>query len=197
MILVGGGAVCLRAVRHCLAAALPVDAVITREPRLSAALERLGCTVRLADDVNAEWEFVRDTCRDGIVWSVDNRVLLRPPLLELPGVVHFNVHNGLVQQYRGLPEVGLFLAILAGEAEWGGYADEFDPLHADGLANRDSERGEAREQPEARDGARGERPIGEGRLRTARHRHRPRQTRCWGRRHRPGRHGSARFRTAV
>ena len=119
MILVGAGAVFLRAMRHCQAAALPVDAVISAEPPPPAVLERLGCECRITDDVNAEWAFVRDACSDGIVWSLDNRVLLRPPLLDLPGIRHLNVHNGLVQRYRGLPEVGMFLAILTGETEWG------------------------------------------------------------------------------
>jgi len=126
MILVGEGAVYLRAMRHCQSASLPIDAVISAEPPPPDLLERLGCACRISRDVNAEWEFVRDVCSDGIVWSLDNRVLLRPPLLGLPGICHFNVHNGLVQRYRGLPEVGLFLAILAGETEWGTTLHEID-----------------------------------------------------------------------
>ena len=55
----------------------------------------------------------------------------------------------------------------------------------------------ASDQPERYDGSPGKREIGEGRLKTARHRHWPRQRRRWGRWCRPDRHEPARSRTTV
>jgi methionyl-tRNA formyltransferase len=55
---------------------------------------------------------------DGIAWSLNNKFILGDELLGLP-VTFFNVHNGLVQRRRGIPEVCVFFAVLEGDPEYG------------------------------------------------------------------------------
>jgi methionyl-tRNA formyltransferase len=120
MIFVGRGALLRRAVDFTLAAGHRVDLVCSDDPADATAAPFLHTT-----DINAHEERLREECTDGLVWSIDNLMLFRTPLLE-SGLRIYNIHNGLLPQHRGLPSVAVLFAILHGHSEYGATLHEVD-----------------------------------------------------------------------
>ncbi|MDH2387920.1 formyltransferase family protein [Streptomyces sp. HNM0663] len=121
MIFVGEGALLWRAVEHTLAAGLTVDLVCgpgREEPRP-------GVPYRAADDVNSLASVLADASSDGVVWSVNNPMIFRAPVLS-SGLRVLNVHHGPLPAYRGRPEVALVYAMLHGEREFAATLHEVD-----------------------------------------------------------------------
>jgi methionyl-tRNA formyltransferase len=119
MVLVGGGALLSHAVGHALALGLPLVLVCcpVDDPALPR-LARLGVTVLSSDDPNADLPPQLVASRAEVVFSINNRFLLSDALLA-SSPRFYNIHNGLVQRYRGLAEICTFAAICRGEAEYG------------------------------------------------------------------------------
>jgi methionyl-tRNA formyltransferase len=119
MVFVGGGALLSHAVGHALALGLPVAVVCcpVGDPALPR-LARLGVTVLSSDDPNADLPPQLAAPGGKVVFSINNRFLLSDALLA-SGPRFYNIHNGLVQRYRGLAEVCVVAAICRGEAEYG------------------------------------------------------------------------------
>ncbi|MEE1783110.1 formyltransferase family protein [Streptomyces sp. SP17BM10] len=115
MIFVGEGALLWRAVRHTLDSGLPVDLVCG--PAAEAASAPPGVRFLAAADVNAVADELAAACTDGLVWSVNNRMIFRAPVLA-GGLRVLNVHHGPLPAYRGLPEVALVYAMLGGETQF-------------------------------------------------------------------------------
>lgn len=115
MIFVGEGALLWRAVRHALAGGSAVDLVCG--PAAEAAAAPAGVRFLAAADVNAVAGELAAACTDGLVWSVNNRMIFRAPVLST-GLRVLNVHHGPLPAYRGLPEVALVYAMLGGETEF-------------------------------------------------------------------------------
>ncbi|MER5731789.1 formyltransferase family protein [Streptomyces sp. NPDC002138] len=120
MIFIGDGALLRRAVRHAAAEGHPVDLVCCADP-----LDAAGAPHLAAPDVNARADTLAAACTDGIVWSLNNRRILRAPLLSR-GLRILNIHNGLLPQHRGLPSVALLFALLHGDPEYGATLHEVD-----------------------------------------------------------------------
>ncbi|MFI5983397.1 formyltransferase family protein [Streptomyces sp. NPDC051555] len=120
MIFIGDGALLRRAVRHAADRGHPVDLVCCTDPCDAAGAPHLD-----APDVNACAATLAAACTDGIVWSLNNRRILRAPLLSR-GLRILNVHNGLLPQHRGLPSVALLFALLHGDPEYGATLHEVD-----------------------------------------------------------------------
>ena len=119
MVFVGGGALLSHAVGHALALGLPVALVCcpADDPALPR-LARIGVTVLASDDPNANLPAQLAAPGGEVVFSINNRFLLSDALLA-SGPRFYNIHNGLVQRYRGRAEVCVIAAICRGEAEYG------------------------------------------------------------------------------
>lgn len=119
MLFVGGGALLSHAVGHALAHGLPVALVCcpVGDPALPR-LERLGVAVLSSDDPNADLPTHLGAPEGDVVFSINNRFVLSDALLA-SGPRFYNIHNGLVQRYRGLAEVCTVAALCRGEREYG------------------------------------------------------------------------------
>ncbi|MFJ1703813.1 formyltransferase family protein [Kitasatospora sp. NPDC088346] len=123
MIFVGRGALLRRAVTHALTTGHRVDLVVSDDP---ADDPGDGATAHLTTpDVNAVAGQLLDRCGDGVVWSVNNRMIFRAPLLSR-GLRIYNIHNGLLPQHRGLPSAAVAYALLRGDREYGATLHEVD-----------------------------------------------------------------------
>ncbi|MEV0966747.1 formyltransferase family protein [Streptomyces sp. NPDC049910] len=116
MIFVGEGALLWRAVRHTLDGGLPVDLVCG--PSSGVPAVRPDAPFLEVTDVNTAAAELAAAGTDGIVWSLNNRMIFRSLLLS-GGLRVLNIHHGPLPAYRGLPEVALVYAMLHGEREFG------------------------------------------------------------------------------
>lgn len=114
MIFIGSGALLWRAVRTARAAGHRVDLVCIGPGEAAPD----DVPVLRGTDVNADAEAVAAACTDEVVWSINNPTILRAPIVESGLRVH-NIHNGLLPAYRGLPEIAIVHALLAGEDRYG------------------------------------------------------------------------------
>ncbi|MFE3329401.1 formyltransferase family protein [Streptomyces sp. NPDC059176] len=117
MIFVGQGALLWRAVRHALDGGLAVDLVCGPAPAGAPTGNRPDVPYLGTADVNAVADELAASCTDGLVWSINNRMIFREPVLST-GLRILNVHHGPLPAYRGLPEVALVYAMLRGEREF-------------------------------------------------------------------------------
>lgn len=124
MIFVGEGALLWRAVQHTLDSDLPVDMVCSSSPA-AAPHARPEVPVRVVADVNVLTAELAAASTDGVVWSVNNRMIFRTPLLSA-GLRILNIHHGPLPAYRGLPEVALVYAMLRGEREFAATLHQVD-----------------------------------------------------------------------
>ncbi|MDX3763117.1 formyltransferase family protein [Streptomyces sp. AK02-04a] len=120
MIFVGRGALLHRAVAFALGTGHRVDLICSDEEADPGTAPFLHVT-----DVSAEAERLTDLCTDGLVWSIDNRMIFRAPLLE-SGLQIYNIHNGLLPQHRGLASVAVLFALLHDHPEYGATLHEVD-----------------------------------------------------------------------
>ncbi|NUK02399.1 hypothetical protein HRW23_29605 [Streptomyces lunaelactis] len=122
MIFVGEGALLWRAVQHTLDSGLAVDLVCgPAAPRTA----RPDVPFLAVADVNTVAAELAGAGTDGLVWSVNNRMIFRAPVLST-GLRILNVHHGPLPAYRGLPEVALVYAILRGEPEFAATLHQVD-----------------------------------------------------------------------
>ncbi|WP_329585518.1 formyltransferase family protein [Kitasatospora sp. NBC_01250] len=122
MILVGSGALLKRATTHALATGHRVDLVVTNDPADAPAG---GVPHLVTTDVNTEAEQLTARCTDGVVWSINNWMIFRAPVLD-SGLRIYNIHNGLLPQHRGLPSAAIAYALLQGHAEYGATLHQVD-----------------------------------------------------------------------
>lgn len=120
MIFVGRGALLHRAVASALAGGHRVDLICSNEEADPGTAPFLHVT-----DVNTVADRLTRQCTDGIVWSIDNRMIFRAPLLA-SGLRIYNVHNGLLPQHRGLAPVAVLFALLHGHSEYGATLHEVE-----------------------------------------------------------------------
>ncbi|MEU2429566.1 formyltransferase family protein [Streptomyces sp. NPDC007861] len=125
MIFVGEGALLWRAVQHTLDSGLPVDLVCGPAASSPPASARPDVPVLAVTDINAIAGELVAACTDGVVWSLNNRMIFRAPVLST-GLRVLNVHHGPLPAYRGLPEVALVYAILRGEREFAATLHQVD-----------------------------------------------------------------------
>lgn len=119
MLFVASGALLTTAVAYCKRNNLTVDLVCCPPKDLAIGyLRRSGIAVLETNDPNTDlWPRLKE-CRDGIAFSINNSYLLNDRLLDA-GVSFFNIHNGLVQNYRGQAAVCVFAALCRGEQHYG------------------------------------------------------------------------------
>lgn len=119
MIFVGRGALVRRAVEYAIQQGGRVDAVFTDTDALLPWSRRTNVRMHRTSAINHERSRFLAESSDGLVFSIDNRMIFRAPLLELAGFRFYNIHGGLLPRYRGLGEVCIVFALLEGEKEYG------------------------------------------------------------------------------
>lgn len=117
MIFLGSGALLWRAVEYTLAQEHPVDLVLV-PPGETTPASVPAVAVTLAGDANASADLVATAGSDDVVFSINNPTILREPLLR-GGRRIYNIHNGPLPRYRGLPEAAIAYALLADERSYG------------------------------------------------------------------------------
>ncbi|MBT2455766.1 formyltransferase family protein [Streptomyces sp. ISL-86] len=126
MIFIGDGSLLRRAVAHAAAQGHPVDLVCSDNPLDAVHTRHAPRVPHLATaDINAEAGTLAAASTDGIVWSVNNKRILRAPLLSRDFRI-YNIHNGLLPQHRGLPSVAVLFALLHDDPEYGATLHEVD-----------------------------------------------------------------------
>jgi hypothetical protein len=116
---IGSGALLQHAASYALTAGLRVAGICCPpgDPAI-ARLRNLGIAVLESADPNQDMLGVLEAGGDGIVFSVNNRWILGDDLLA-SGARFFNIHNGLVQDYRGIAEICVFAALCRGDDRYG------------------------------------------------------------------------------
>jgi methionyl-tRNA formyltransferase len=119
MYFIGSGGLLYRAVDYCLTHGLKVDGACC-PPGDSAAgrLRNRGIAVLETPDPNSDPSSVAAEGGDGIVFSINNKHVIHDALLNTGGSF-FNIHAGMIQQYRGIAEVCIFAALIRGDGFYG------------------------------------------------------------------------------
>jgi methionyl-tRNA formyltransferase len=119
MYFIGSGGMLSRAVDYCLTNGLKVDGACC--PPGDSAVGRLrsrGVAVLETEDPNSDPLPKVGGNGDGIVFSINNKHVIQDALLTAERRF-FNIHAGLVQQYRGIAEVCIFAALIRGDGSYG------------------------------------------------------------------------------
>lgn len=119
MIFVGGGALLTQAVSFARKLELNIDLVCCPVGDSSIPrLKMLGVAILEAENPNIDLLPILDDLEGDVAFSINNKYILSDALLS-SGVNFFNVHNGLIQRYRGAAEVCIFAALCRGEQRYG------------------------------------------------------------------------------
>lgn len=127
MYFIGSGALLHHAVDFALRQGHRVDGVIcTPQDGSGRRLAKRGVELLLSTSPNEDLLPLLAGRRDALVFSINNTWLLSDTLLAC-GPRFFNIHNGLVQRYRGLAEVCIVAALCHGESRYGATLHELLP----------------------------------------------------------------------
>ena len=119
MIFIGGGSLLSHAVGYVRKLGIDV-ALVLCPPQNSAIpmLKKLGVRFVETSSPGRDARLYCDLSDRNKVISINNPYILDSEFLT-SGPKFFNIHNGLVQKYRGIAEVCLFAALCKGECEYG------------------------------------------------------------------------------
>jgi methionyl-tRNA formyltransferase len=119
VIFIGSGALLSRAVLHALMLKLKVDLVCC--PIGDSAIPKLNqskVSIFETNKPNTDLLPILNALDIRQVFSINNSHILNDSLLSA-GPEFYNIHNGIVQHYRGIAEVCIFAAICKGERNYG------------------------------------------------------------------------------
>lgn len=119
MILIGSGALLVRALETISVANITIDCVIC--PKGEPTLKRLiksGVKVIESENHNYDLALQLLNVTDANVLSINNKTIFVDELLSKE-FQFLNIHNGLTQGYRGIAEVCVFAAVCHGAREYG------------------------------------------------------------------------------
>lgn len=125
MIFVGNGSFLKNAILHTLKNGYKIDSVYSESAELAKLCNENRIDFKIGN-VNEEYKNIEQKCNDKILFSINNGQILRKPLLSLEGFRFYNIHNGILPYYRGLPAVCIIYAILNNEKEYGISLHEID-----------------------------------------------------------------------
>lgn len=127
MYFIGAGALLYKAVSFAHRVGYAVDGIcLPSGDAVSKRLSRLGLNVVESNSPALELPQIFAGLRGNVVFSINNNYLLPDSLLKV-GPRVFNIHNGLVQDYRGIAEVCLFAALCRGDNQYGATLHELLP----------------------------------------------------------------------
>lgn len=119
MIFIGGGALLTRAVAHVVRSGHAVEVVCCPAGDVCLPrLRKLDVPIFESNQPNVDLVPILKKLRGKTAFSINNKFILSDILLD-SRVAFFNIHNGLVQWYRGVSEVCIFAAICRGERQYG------------------------------------------------------------------------------
>ncbi|NLG56526.1 MAG: hypothetical protein GX542_12920 [Rhodococcus sp.] len=117
MIFVGRGSLLWRAVRETRSRGHAIDLVCVSETE-TVPPDIAELPILRTANVNEDHQKVLAAATDDVMWSIDNGTILREPLLSSGLRIH-NIHNGLLPDHRGLPEIAVIFALLRDAVEYG------------------------------------------------------------------------------
>lgn len=127
MYFIGSGALLHHAVDFALGRGHRVDGVCCApQDGIGKRLAKRGVEVLPSTAPNEDLLPLLAGRRDTLVFSINNAWLLSDTLLAC-GPRFFNIHNGLVQRYRGLAEVCIVAALCHGQSRYGATLHELLP----------------------------------------------------------------------
>lgn len=119
MFFIGTGALLRQALNNCAALGIIVDGVCCpTTDHLVPKYKKLSKNIILSDNPNNNRSDIEKITKDGVVFSINNKHILSDEILK-SDLRFYNIHNGLVQKYRGIAEVCIFAAICHGVQEYG------------------------------------------------------------------------------
>lgn len=119
MFFIGGGTLLHHAVHYSQSIGLGIGGVCCPSGESAGrALRNFGIQVIESDDPSTDLAKLFASVNVQTVFSINNEHLLGDTLLS-SGPAFFNIHNGLVQKYRGRSEVCIFAALCKNEEEYG------------------------------------------------------------------------------
>jgi len=119
MIFIGDGALMQEAIHVALQRGHHVDRVFGNSEKLAPFCARHSIAFEKSEGLNESPERATTACTDGIAFSIDNALILKPRLLDAPGLSFYGVHSGILPIHRGNPVVALIFALLHGSEEYG------------------------------------------------------------------------------
>ena len=126
MIFVGKGALLKESISYAYFQGYDIDCVFSVNDKLAGFCKNLNLQYVITQGINEKSKMFKSISKDKIVLSINNGQIFRKQLLELKDFRFYNIHNGLIPKYRGLPEVCITYAILNGESEYGVSLHEID-----------------------------------------------------------------------
>ena len=119
MYFVGSGALLERAIKYTIKNDYKIDLVLLQS---SGGIEKIllnnNIPYIISYKVNSDLQSILDVSSPSIIFLLNCDTIIEDNLL-LTNHSFFNIHNGLVQFYRGIAEVCVFSAICNGEKEYG------------------------------------------------------------------------------
>ena len=119
LIFIGGGALLVRALSFAETSKRPHQ-LICCPPRDTAipALKKMEAKVLESADINSDLYSRLQNLAPGIIFSISNKYIISDTLLST-GWRFFNIHNGLIQYYRGIAEICLLASLCHQSNEYG------------------------------------------------------------------------------
>ena len=128
MYFVGSGALLERAVKYTIKNDYRIDLVLLQSP---GSIEKILLDSKIpyiiSHRVNSDLQSILDSSVPSIIFLLNCNTIIDDNLL-LTHHSFFNIHNGLVQFYRGIAEVCVFSAICNGEKEYGATLQKLSPF---------------------------------------------------------------------
>ena len=119
MIFIGSGSMLTRAVVYALSKGYSIECIVAQKKDISIKkFEGIAKSIILSNNPNQECSAINKYLTDGIIFSINNKFILDNNILSLDADI-FNIHNGLVQKYRGIGEVCVYSAICRDEQIYG------------------------------------------------------------------------------
>jgi methionyl-tRNA formyltransferase len=119
MIFVGNGALLKNALLHVKKLGYHIDMVFCHHYELEHFFKINHIPFKIISDINKEISNLSGISEDKIIISINNGQLFRKEILQFKNFRFYNIHNGLLPMYRGMPEVCIIYSILNGEKEYG------------------------------------------------------------------------------
>lgn len=117
MIFIGNGALLKKAISYTFAKGYLIDKVFSSSKEIEKLCGTLEISYKNSADINNQANCFESA--DKVVFSINNNQILKEPLLSMPDYRFYNIHNGIIPMYRGLPEVCIIHALLNKEKKYG------------------------------------------------------------------------------
>lgn len=120
LFLVGKGALLSRSIDYCLKNRIKIDHVLSKtDLPILEKLEAVRVPFSITNSVNQQLDSLFKNKSDKVIVILLNcDSIISDYLLETCNIF-YNIHNGLVEKYRGIAEICIFAAICQGEKEYG------------------------------------------------------------------------------